>query len=284
MFPIDHPAPDGEPVLEFQPAVDLSIGRLLGFEALVRWRYPRQGLVPPAVLLPWARRHGCMPTLSSWVVSEACAQAATWPPYVAVSVNRSVDELLHHDTSTTIAAALMESGLEPDRLTIEVAETAIADGEAAKDLRALTALGVHLAVKDVGANLSTLENLRRFSIETAKIDRRFIAALEPGEGINRAIVEAIVHVSHSLSITTVAMGIQTVQQVDVLRRVGADAGQGYFFSRPVPPHEARAMAGAEPHTVFSLTTGAAHHAPTVRSRSAVRGNGAGGLRRRKAPS
>jgi EAL domain-containing protein (putative c-di-GMP-specific phosphodiesterase class I) len=244
---------DGNPVLHFQPAVDLATGRLLGFEALVRWQDSQQGLIPPNVLLPWAEKNGYILNLNAWVLSEACFQAASWPSALQVAVNCSTSQLQEHRTSIAAANALEGSGLNPDRLTIEVTENTVADEQANKDLDELSHLGVHLAVDNVGTSWSTLENLRRFAIETAKIDREFISGLEAHEGMNRAIVEAIIHVIHSLAMTTVAEGIETAEQVAILQEFGADVGQGYFFARPLPSDQAYALANAEPRTVFALT-------------------------------
>lgn len=267
---VDEVFEEGNPVLHFQPAVDLATGRLLGFEALVRWEHPRKGLITPDQLLPWAERTGYIATLNSWILAEACRQAADWPSAIQVAVNGATSQLRQNRTSVAAAEALASSGLNPDRLTIEVTETTVADPEAEYDMRAISRLGVHLAVDNVGTSWSTLANLRRFAIETAKIDREFISALEPHEGMNRAITEAIIHVSHSLAISTVAEGIETAEQVVILRSFGADVGQGYFFARPLPAEEAYEMANAQPRTVFSLTGEAQSTTPSVDPRRRLR--------------
>lgn len=243
---------DGEPLLEFQPAVDLDSGRLLGFEALLRWMHPSRGLIPPAVLVPWAEANNCIVPLNAWVLHEACRQATAWPSGVQVAVNCSLVQLGQQQASVATAAALRSSGLNPDRLTVEVTESAVADDKAGRDLLNLVRHGVHLAVDDVGTSWSTLENLRRFSIEVAKIDRSFIAALEPKEVLNRAIVEAIIHVSRSLAMSTVAEGVETAQQVALLRTLGADVAQGYFFAPPMSGHDALLLATREPPVLFPL--------------------------------
>jgi EAL domain-containing protein (putative c-di-GMP-specific phosphodiesterase class I) len=253
---------DGRPVLEFQPAVDLADGRLLGFEALVRWDHPTRGYIPPNILIPWAEANDHILDLNAWVLADACRQAAPWPMGIQLSVNCSPVQLRQGEASRAAATALEVSGLDPDRLTIEVTETTVADESTSADLRALSQLGVHLAVDDVGTSWSTLENLRRFDIETAKIDRAFITSLEPHEGMNRAIVDAIVHVAQSLSMTTVAEGIETAQQVAILRDFGADIGQGYFFARPLTAGVAHALAMTEPRPVFALV-GDQSEAPSV---------------------
>lgn len=245
-------AMDGRPLLEFQPAVDLTTGRLLGFEALLRWDHPRRGIIGPSVLIPWAEQNDHIVELNGWVLAEACRQAAHWPSGIQLAVNCSLVQLRHQQASVAANKALAASGLHPDRLTVEITEQAVADERATRDLRTLTRMGVHLAVDDVGTSWSTLENLRRFAIETAKIDRRFIAALEPQEGMNRAIVEAIIHVSHSLAMSTVAEGVETAPQVATLVEFGADVAQGYFFAAPMSADAALALATAEPRACFPL--------------------------------
>jgi len=243
----------GHPLLEFQPAVDLATGRLLGFEALVRWDHPQHGRISPAVLIPWAEATNDIVTLNAWVLAEACHQAQQWPSGIQLAVNCSIVQLRQGQASAAVARAVERSGINPDRLTIEVTEQAIADDRAAADLRNLTALGVHLAVDDVGTMWSSLNALRRFAVETVKIDAAFIANLETDEGMNRAIVDAIVHVGHSLAMSTVAEGVETARQVAILREFGADVAQGYFFARPLSVEATAALAAVEPRTVFSLT-------------------------------
>jgi len=254
---------DGKPVLEYQPAVDLADGRLLGFEALVRWDHPTRGYIPPNILIPWAEANDHIVDLNAWVLADACRQAAPWPVGIQLSVNCSAVQLRQGEASRAVVAALEETGLQPHRLTIEITETTVADERTASDLRALSKLGVHLAVDDVGTSWSTLENLRRFDIETAKVDRAFITSLEPHEGMNRAIVDAIVHVAQSLSMTTVAEGIETAQQVAILRDFGADMGQGYFFAKPLAADVADELAKGDPRPVFSLRGD--QHEPTTAS-------------------
>lgn len=253
------PKPDialeGAPLLEFQPAVDLASGRLLGFEALLRWLHPSRGVIPPGVLIPWAESSNQIVQLNAWVLEEACRQATAWPSAVQVAVNCSLVQLRHHQASVATARALDRSGLNPDRLTVEITEMAVADDQANEDLRNLVRHGVHLAVDDVGTSWSTLENLRRFSIETAKIDRSFISALEPHEGMNRAIVQAIVQVCHSMAMATVAEGVETAEQVVVLQALGADVAQGFFFAPAMPGEEALVLANQDPAARFPLTTG-----------------------------
>jgi len=243
---------EGSPLLEFQPAVDLTNGRLLGFEALLRWQHPSRGLIPPSVLVPWAEANNHILALNAWVLEEACRQATGWSTAIQLAVNCSLVQLRRHQASVAAGEALARSGLNPDRLTVEITESAVADEQANRDLGNLLRRGVHLAVDDVGTSWSTLENFRRFSIEIAKIDRAFTSALELTDGMNRAIVNAIVHVSHSLGMTTVAEGVETAEQVATLQQIGADVAQGYFFARPMSASEAAKLATQDPPTVFPL--------------------------------
>jgi EAL domain-containing protein (putative c-di-GMP-specific phosphodiesterase class I) len=245
----------GEPVLEFQPAVDLATGRLLGMEALVRWEHPTKGRIAPDILIPWAEENGDIVSLNSWVMEAACSEAQLWSTGLQLAVNCSIIQLRRGEASKAAQNALDVSGLNPDRLTIEITERTINDDRAAADLRALSALGIHLAVDDVGTSWSSLQVLRKFAIEIVKIDRAFINNLEADEGMNRAIVEAIIHVGHSLAMSTVAEGVESAQQAAILREFGADVGQGYFFAPPLRNDEAHKLATAEPRPIFSLGPG-----------------------------
>jgi EAL domain-containing protein (putative c-di-GMP-specific phosphodiesterase class I) len=245
----------GKPVLEYQPAVDLATGRLLGMEALVRWEHPTKGRIAPDILIPWAEENGDIVALNAWVMEAACCEAQLWSTGLQLAVNCSMIQLRRGEASKAAKRALETSGLNPDRLTIEVTERTINDDRAAADLRALADLGVHLAVDDVGTSWSSLQVLRKFAIEIVKIDRAFINNLEAEEGMNRAIVEAIIHVGHSLAMSTVAEGVESAQQAAILREFGADVGQGYFFARPLCGEEAHELATAEPRPIFSLGPG-----------------------------
>ncbi len=245
----------GKPVLEYQPAVDLATGRLLGMEALVRWEHPTKGRIAPDILIPWAEENGDIVALNAWVMEAACCEAQLWSTGLQLAVNCSIIQLRRGEASKAIVRALAASGLNPDRLTIEVTERTINDDRAATDLRALSELGVHLAVDDVGTSWSSLQVLRKFAIEIVKIDRAFINNLEADEGMNRAIVEAIIHVGHSLAMSTVAEGVESAQQAAILREFGADVGQGYFFAPPLRSDEAHQLATAEPRPIFSVGPG-----------------------------
>ena len=244
---------DGEPELVFQPAVDLATGRLLGFEAFLRWNDPDLGPIPPSVLIPWAEANGHMVELNAWVLSEACAAAASWQADLQLAVNCSVFQLRQREAASAAAAAIEESGLNPDRLTIEITETSVTDEEATAELHAMSRLGIQLTVDDIGSDWSTIDSLQQFSINTMKIDGSLIEGLADAGGVSRAMVETIIHVSHSLGICTVAESVETAQQVKILRELGADVGQGYFFAKPLAVEDALVLTTMDPLPVFPLT-------------------------------
>ncbi len=242
---------EGEPGLAFQPAVDLATGRLLGFEALLRWHDPETGMVPPNVIIPFAEASGAMTALNAWVLTEACTQAAGWGSNVQLAVNCSVFQLRKHEAAEAAAAAIEESGLNPDRLTIEITELALSDNTASADLQAISRLGIQLTVDDIGSDWSALENLEEISINTMKIDRDLVAKLEGPEAEETlATVRSIVEASRSLGLCIVAEGVETSGQADILRQLGVDVAQGYFFARPLSPEDARALTLTAPLPIF----------------------------------
>jgi EAL domain-containing protein (putative c-di-GMP-specific phosphodiesterase class I) len=244
---------DGTPTLVFQPAVDLASGRLLGFEALLRCHDSLGQDIPPNVLVPWAEAHGRMNELNEWVLCEACVQASRWPSDFQLAVNCSVFQLRRGTAAGGAATALERSGLNPDRLTVEVTEISVADDEAAADLDVMTKLGIQLTVDDVGTDFSILENLRGRVVNTVKIDASLIAGLDPPDGKSRAVVEKIVELSRSIGLCTVAEAVESAGQVAVLRQVGAETAQGYFFSVPLSAEEAYELATMNPSPSFALS-------------------------------
>jgi len=244
----------GAPYLVFQPVVDLGTGRLLGFEALVRWSDGSGDPVLPEDLLPWAEANGRMTALNSWVLSEACAQAASWPSRLQLAVNCSIFQLLRCEAAVAAAAALEESGLDPDRLTIEVAESSVADDEAAAHLSAIARLGIQLAVDDVVTERPVVGSLHEGIVNTMKIDGTLIAGLSVRGGPSRDIVETLLTLCRALRLCTVAEAVETAEQVAVLRELGTDVAQGYFFSPPLSAVAAYALAAMDPLPFFDLTS------------------------------
>jgi EAL domain-containing protein (putative c-di-GMP-specific phosphodiesterase class I) len=172
----------GTPYLEFLPVVDLSSGRLLGMEALVRWNHPTQGLISPDQLIPQAELSGDIGPLTQWIVMEACRQATAWSPSIQLGVNCTIEQLRRGEVSKAVDTALDQTGFSSGQLTVEVTEDAIIDPSASSDLRALSHMGVQLSVDDAGTNWSSFEPFKRHSIGTVKIDGPFIAGLESNQG------------------------------------------------------------------------------------------------------
>jgi len=233
----------GEPSTAYQPIVDLATGGLLGFEALLRWRHPTEGVIFPEILIPWAEANGDIVALGDWVLAEACQQAARWTTSLQLAVNCSLVQLRRRTVVASVRSALDGSGLAPDRLTIEVSEHAVSDEEAAEEISAISSLGVQLAVDDVGTSWSSFEHLRRLEVNTVKIDSSFVGGLETDEGINRMVVETLVSLVHSSGMSTVAEGVENAAQASIVREFASDAAQGYFFAPPLDAENAFGMAG-----------------------------------------
>ncbi len=232
----------GEPMLQYQPVVDLATGKLLGFEALMRWQHPTQGVILPGLLIPWAEANGDIVALGEWVLQASCHDAGTWSPSVQLAVNLSIVQLRRGVASSAVREALDQSGLPADRLTVEVTEHVMSDEYALRDLRAITAMGVQLAVDDVGTSWNSFDLLRRMAVNTIKIDASFVNGLEAHEGINRMVVETVVHLAHSSGMSTVAEGVETELHAALVREFDSDAAQGYYFAPPLSVDRAAAIA------------------------------------------
>ncbi len=254
MIPVPELDLDGTPSLVFQPAVDLATGRLLGFEALLRWHRSDGTVVPPDILIPLAENSGSMNELNAWVLAEACAQATRWPSDLQLAVNCSVFQLQRGNAALAAASALEQSGLNPDRLTVEITESSVADDNAAEDLQVMTRLGIQLTVDDVGSDWSVLNNLRNCVVNTLKIDASLTEGLTAAGGQSRNTVETIIKVCRSLGICTVAEAVESAEQVEILRELGVETAQGYFFSQPLASAEAADLAAMNPHPRFALST------------------------------
>jgi EAL domain-containing protein (putative c-di-GMP-specific phosphodiesterase class I) len=243
----------GAPFLEYLPVVDLSNGRLLGMEALVRWQHPTEGLISPNRLIPEAEASGDIGPLTRWIVMEACEQARNWSPSIQLGVNCTTRQLRRGEMSRAVADALERSGFRSGQLTVEVTEDAVVDPSASADLKLLSQMGVQLSVDDAGTNWSSFEPFKRHSISTVKIDGSFIAGLESTQGINRLVVETVIHMAHSLGMSAIVEAVETVEQVQIVRKFNADAAQGFFFARPMSSEDAASMAGSDGVPHFSRT-------------------------------
>jgi EAL domain-containing protein (putative c-di-GMP-specific phosphodiesterase class I) len=228
-------------VLHYQPTIDLQTGRLTGVEALVRWQHPRRGIVPPLEFIHLAEESGLIVPLGQWAIQEACRQVRIWQKEIpanepiALNVNLSARQLRHPNIVRDIADALDDSGLLPSRLILEITESVLMIDTTAtiNRLFQLKSLGVRLAIDDFGTGYSSFAYLRRFPVDIIKIDKSFVddVATEPTA---TALVDAMIRIGKTLSLETVAEGVEMIEQADRLRSLHCDIGQGYLFSRPLP--------------------------------------------------
>ncbi len=234
--------------LFYQPKVELGHDQLAGVEALVRWHHPERGLVPPLDFIGVAEETGFILPLGEWVLRTACAQAVVWPD-LQMSVNISPVQF-KRDLVGTVRGALEASGLQPDRLELEITEGVLLQNtEAAMaTLRELKELGVRIAMDDFGTGYSSLGYLQKFPFDKIKIDKSFVSALETRADAD-AIVRAVVGLGHSLGMQTCAEGVETAQQLTILRAEGCDEVQGYYFGKPMPAAEFQRMYAAWPQVI-----------------------------------
>jgi EAL domain-containing protein (putative c-di-GMP-specific phosphodiesterase class I) len=226
-------------LLHYQAKLDLNTGRITGVEALVRWQHPEMGLVPPAQFIPLAEETGLIVAIGRWVLHTACAQCVTWQkqglPPVRIAVNLSARQFADDDLVQDIAETLKSTGLEPGLLELELTESMVIQNteRAGRVLGEIKAMGVRLAIDDFGVGYSSLTHLKRFPIDTLKVDRSFIRDL-PTDAEDKAITEAIIAMGKSLDLTVVAEGVETEEQQAFLREHDCDEMQGFFFSKPIP--------------------------------------------------
>ncbi len=227
-------------VLHYQPVVDLRLGRILGFEALVRWQHPTRGLLSPAGFIPAAEATGLIVPIGRWVLEEACRQARAWQlatltePPLTMSANLSARELREPGLVEGVADILERTGVDPATIVLEITETSMvedADGAIAT-LQALKALGVRLAIDDFGTGYSSLSYLRRLPVDVLKLDRSFVVPSGRGDR-ESALVDAVFRLGRSLGLVTIAEGIEDAEQRDRLISLGCRVGQGYLFARPM---------------------------------------------------
>lgn len=227
-------------VLHYQPLVDLTSDRVVGFEALVRWQHPERGLVPPLAFIPLAEETGLILPIGRWVLETACRQAQAWQakfPGVRpmMSVNLSARQFAQPDLGGQIQAILASTGLPAASLELEITESVVMDSseKAISALRALRTLGVKLVLDDFGTGYSSLSYLKHLPLDTIKIDRSFVAGLVDDDA-NLPIVEAVISLAHGLGIEVTAEGIETAEQRDCLRRLACDRGQGNYYAVALP--------------------------------------------------
>jgi diguanylate cyclase (GGDEF)-like protein/PAS domain S-box-containing protein len=242
----------GEFVLHYQPVVAAQSLKTMGFEALLRWRHPIHGLVPPATFIPIAEENACIVALGEWAIREACRVAASWPDDIKVAVNLSPIQLRYSDLCAIVASALDDSGLAARRLELEITESMLLEANAklVNVLKQLQKMGVCLALDDFGTGYSSLSYLRNMPFDKIKIDKSFVQDL-PNDNGCLAIIRAVIGLGGSLGMTITAEGVETREQLSCMRREGCELLQGYLFSAARPEDQlqelmnfgARAAAG-----------------------------------------
>ncbi|MDP9372722.1 MAG: EAL domain-containing protein, partial [Chloroflexota bacterium] len=241
----------GEFRVYYQPQVALATGRMTGMEALVRWAHPARGLLPPAEFIPLAEETGLILPLGRWVLTEACRQARAWQeqypgaPAPIMSVNLSASQFQQPHLVAEVAQALREIALEPGRLQLELTESVVMEDALTTmaTLRELKGLGVGLALDDFGTGYSSLSYLKRFPIDTLKVDKAFLAGRE-NDSADAAILAAVVSLGHALGMQVTGEGIESAEQLARVRALGCELGQGYYFAKPLPGDAAGRLVGS----------------------------------------
>jgi diguanylate cyclase (GGDEF)-like protein len=247
-----HAIERGELLLHYQPLISAKTGKLAGVEALIRWKHPEYGLVPPGEFIPIAEETGLIGAIGEWVLRSACTQMDAWYrrglPRIAVSVNVSSRQFRQDSLANTVKAVLDDTGFDPKLLELELTESLLMDDIARSKtiLAELKTLGVSVALDDFGTGYSSLSYLKGFQLDTLKIDRAFTSELTTSE-TNASIVHATIGLAKGLRLRTVAEGVETRAQADFLVKHGCDVLQGFLFARPMEPEAFLSFARAS-HT------------------------------------
>ena len=234
----------GQLWVAFQPSVDASSEAVTGFEALVRWDHPEHGPVSPSLFIPLAEEIGMIPELGEWVLRTACAEAAKWPKGITVAVNLSPIQFKSHALPSTVRSALGESGLAPERLELEITEGVFLsnDDHIHDMIHGLKDIGVKLALDDFGTGYSSLSYLLRVPFDKIKIDQSFVrGASDPGSR-NAALIRAMISLASDLQMQTTAEGVETAEELMLVRNLGVALIQGFYFAKPMPADEAALLA------------------------------------------
>lgn len=231
----------GEMVLNYQPVVDAKDESIVSFEALLRWNSQEHGFVSPVKFIPLAEDTRLIVPIGEWVLREACQEAVKWPGGVKVAVNVSGEQLLDPGFIASVVGALSSSGLPAQRLEIEVTESIfVRDASTARAaLEQIMALGCGVALDDFGTGYSSLAYIRNLRFSTIKVDRSFVQGAAKGNIESLAIIRAVVAMAESLEMSTTAEGVETEQELELIRQLGCRKIQGYYFGRPMPAEEAQ---------------------------------------------
>ncbi|MBI3896675.1 MAG: EAL domain-containing protein [Gammaproteobacteria bacterium] len=241
----------GEFTLHYQPIVELNGGNVIGAEALLRWRHPERGMVPPLQFIPLAEETGLIVPIGEWVLRTACAQCKEWDSNglgaLTLAVNISPRQFQRPDFASTVAKVLRETGLPPERLELELTESVLMHNPETTiaNMKRLSDIGVQLSIDDFGTGYSSLSYLKRFPIDRLKIDRSFVKGI-PADGDDAAIATAIIAMAHKLQLNVIAEGVETADQLAYLRSHECDVMQGYYFSPPIPNDEYVKLLSARP--------------------------------------
>jgi len=238
-------------ILHYQPQIELASGRIIGAEALIRWLHPQIGMISPAKFIPVAEACGLIVPLGAWVLKEACRQVVAWQregrPPICVAVNISSAQFRQQQFEEVVDGVLKSAGLAPEYLELELTEGIVMENAEAtiETLERLSAMGVQLAIDDFGTGYSSLSYLKRFPIDKLKIDQSFVRDIvtDPDDW---AIARTVISMGQSLRLRVIAEGVETVEQLEMLRGQGCDAVQGYHFSTPLPPDAFAEMLTSQP--------------------------------------
>jgi EAL domain-containing protein (putative c-di-GMP-specific phosphodiesterase class I) len=228
----------------YQPCVDASSEAVTGFEALIRWEHPERGPVSPVEFIPLAEEIGLIDEIGEWVLRTACAEAAKWPEAISVAVNLSPVQFKSHALPTLIRMILSDTALPAKRLELEITEGVFLsnDDHVHEMIASLKAIGVKLALDDFGTGYSSLSYLQRVPFDKIKIDRSFVTGASDLQGRNAALIRAMVGLAYDLKMQTTAEGVETPEELQLVRDLGCSLVQGYIFGRPMPDEEARELA------------------------------------------
>ncbi len=225
--------------LDYQPKINLATGELTGVEALVRWNHPDLGMIPPNTFIPLAEETKMILPLGEWILREACEQARKWQvsgyqPF-RIAINLSAVQLEEPTILETIKGILKETGVATNFIEIELTESTFADREGMQEtIRMIRELGITVSIDDFGTGYSTFSYIKELPADTLKIDMAFVRDLHQSEG-SRAIVQAIVTLADTVGLNVIAEGIECDEQVEILKELGCQEGQGYFYGKPTTP-------------------------------------------------